>query len=208
MRNKMFIAFALCAAFSAGLLAGRSWQSPRGSFHDLIVNHPDDIRDLVAPNDGRVRKLAAALETPENAFLHVRDQIAFDPSLAAGTAGEIIDEGRTSCLGKAILLCSLYRAMGIPASDVRIVTGELAYTDAVVDHAWVDMEYEGVCLQQDATDLIGRFSFGQFRNMEYARSYVRKEWYTFNDKDFVIVSQMNMLKGMGHPPVGQNEQDH
>jgi hypothetical protein len=165
----------------------------------MIVNHPDDIRDLITPDDHAVRKLAAELQTPQNAFLHVRDHITFDPSLPSGSAGEVIAEGRASCLGKAVLLCSLYRAMGIPASDVRIVTGELAYPDAIIDHTWVDMEYEGTCYQQDTTDLLGTFSFDRFKGMEYVRTYVRKEGYAFNDVDFVIVSRLNLLKGMGHP---------
>ena len=125
----------------------------------------------------------------------------FDPSLPALSAGNIIDEGRASCLGTAILLCSLYRAMGIPASDVRVVTGELAYHEAIIDHAWVDMEYQGACLQQDATDLIGTFAFDQFRGTEYVSAFVRREAYAFNDMDFVVISRLNQLKGRGHPPV-------
>jgi hypothetical protein len=39
-----------------------------------------------------------------------------------------------------VLLCSLYRAMGIPASRVRVVTGEVdGYAGEVIDHAWIDM---------------------------------------------------------------------
>jgi hypothetical protein len=131
----------------------------------------------------------------------VRDRVGNDAALPALPAGEMIEEGRASCLGKAVLLCSLYRAMGIPSSDVRVVTGELDYPGSVIEHAWIDMEYNGVNLQQDATNFLGLFSFDEFRNMDYARSFMRREGYAFNDVSFAVVSQLNLLKGMGHPPV-------
>ncbi len=189
----------VAAAFCAGYLIGGSRIQQVGSFHDILVNHPKDLRALVTPNDERVRTLAARLKTHEAAFAFVRDRIADDPAAPALPAGEVLADGRAGCLGKAVLLCSLYRAMGIPPSHVRVVTGEVAYTRGVAEHAWVDMEHDGECLQQDATDFLGRFSFDQFRGMEYTRSFIRREGYVFNDRLFAVVSQLNLLKGMGHP---------
>jgi len=194
-------ALALLLAFGLGFLAGSLREPPDSTFHDIIVNDPGDLLTLITPNDKRVRALVDILQTPENAYAYVRDHVGFDPSLPSLPAGDIIDAGKASCLGKAALLCALYRSMGIPASDVRVVTGELAYPGGIIDHAWVDLEYEGVCLQQDATDLIGSFRFDEFKGTLYTRSFIRKEGYAFNDLDFVIISQLNQLKGMGHPPV-------
>jgi transglutaminase-like putative cysteine protease len=199
--KKVAVAAAILFAFGLGVVAGRLWEPAPATFHDIMMSDPDDLPELITPGDGRVRSLAQKLQTPENAYVYVRDKIRFDPSLPALPAGDIIAEGKASCLGKAIVLCSLYRAMGIPATDVRVVTGELSYPGSIIDHAWVDMEYQGECIQQDTTDLIGIFRFDEFKGTEYTRSFVRKEAYVFNDRDFAIISRLNMMKGSGHPPM-------
>ncbi len=195
------VALALIVAFGLGFLTASLKRPPNITFHDIIVNDVDDLLTLITPDDKRVRALVDRLQTPENAYAYVRDQVRFDPSLPSIPAGDIIDKGSASCMGKAVLLCSLYRSMGIPATDVRVVTGELSYPGAVIDHAWVDMEYQGDCLQQDATDLIGSFRFDEFKGTEYVRSFVRREGYAFNDVDFAVISRLNQIKGMGHPAV-------
>lgn len=200
MRKKLAILAAVAVIFFCGYLVG-SRRPAVSTFHDMIVNHSHELTALITPRDARVLALAVELQDPENAYLYVRDHIADDPSLPALSAGEIITEKQASCLGKAVLLCSLYRAMGVPADDVRVVTGELGYPDAIIDHAWVDMEYEGVCFQQDATDFLGFYTFDQFKGMDYTRRFIRKEGYAFNDKTFAVVSRLNLMKGMGHPDV-------
>lgn len=184
-------------SFFAGFALGD--KDPAISFHDMIVNHPADMSALIDYRDSRVEALAARLKTAENAFNHVRDNIAFDPSLPSVAAGEIITEGRGSCLGKAVLLCSLYRALGKQDSAVRVVTGEVDGLGGAIDHAWVELEHNGNCLQQDTTDLLGRFSFDQFRGMTYTAAFIRREGYVFNDRSFAVVSRLNMLQGSGHP---------
>jgi len=192
---------ALAASFGLGFLSGAKRKPPPVTFHDMIVNHPYDLVGLITPDDIRVRSLAGTLETPENAFAFVRDRIANDTSVPALPAGDILVEGRASCLGKAVLLCSLYRAMGMPSSEVRAVTGEIEYPYGIVDHAWVEIEHDGICIQQDATNLLGTFGFDQFRGSDYTRTFIRKEGYTFNDTGFAVVSRLNQMKGTGHPPM-------
>ena len=194
------VAFSLIITFGLGYLAASLNRTSDSTFHDIMVSDPDDLPELITPGDSRVCGLAVKLQTPENAYAYVRDTITFDPSLPALPARDIIESGKASCLGKAILLCSLYRAMGIPASDVRVVTGELSHPSAIIDHAWVDLEYQGVCLQQDATNLIGIFRFDEFQSSMYTRSFVRKEGYAFNDRDFALISSLNLIKGT-HPAV-------
>jgi hypothetical protein len=174
---------------------------PPTSFHDMIVNHADDLSSLVTPDDGRVKSLARELKTPQNAYHYLRDSVAFDPSLPVLPAGEIAVQKRASCLGKAVLLCSLYLAMGMNSNDVRIVTGEVEAGQGILDHAWVELEHEGKCLQQDSTDLLGRFSFDQFQGMAYTNAFIRRESYAFNDKGLAIISRLNMMKGSGHPVI-------
>ncbi|HCE68610.1 MAG: hypothetical protein A2X82_01125 [Geobacteraceae bacterium GWC2_55_20] len=193
------VAAALALAFGGGYVSGkRSWHV-HGSFHDMIVNNPRELSALITPRDKRIRTLAASLKSYENAHLYVRDRIADDPSIPALPAGDIIDEGRASCLGKAIVLCSLYRALGKPASDVRIVIGEADLPTGGFDHAWIELEYDGQCLQQDTTNILGHFAFAQFKGTNYVETFIRDEEFVVNDKSFALVSQLNRLKGTGHP---------
>lgn len=197
LRRLVLFAILIPVIFIAGFSLGS--REANISFHDMIINHPAAMSSLIDFKDSRITALAVKLKTAENAYNFVRDSIAFDPSLPSTPAGEILVQGRGSCLGKAVLLCSLYRALGIEASAVRIVTGEIDGIGGPIDHAWVELEYKGTCLQQDPTDLLGKFTFGQFQGMAYTTAFIRREGYVFNDKNFAVVSRLNMMKGSGHP---------
>lgn len=189
----------LITAFGSGYIAGKGGWHAKVSFHDMLVNNPRELSALITPGDKRIRTLADSLQSYENAYLYVRDRIENDPSIPARPAGEILEEGSASCFGKAIVLCSLYRALGKPASDVRVVIGEADLPTGGFDHAWIELEHDGQCLQQDTTDILGHFSFGQFRGIKYVETFIRDEEFVLNDKRFAIVSQLNRLKGTGHP---------
>lgn len=191
----------LTVVFASGYYCGQTRMYPRGSFDDMVVNHPQDVMELINKHDSRVSALAVELKTPLNAYAYVRDRLRDDPSQPAQPPGETIAAGRASCLGKALLLVSLYRAMGIPSLSVRIVTGEISIPSGTFDHAWIDMEYDGSHLQQDATNILGSFSFDQFQGDAYAQAYVRDEEFVFNDTHFAVVSQLNQFKGQKHPAI-------
>lgn len=193
-------ALLMILTFAAGYTLGDK-DPPPPSFHDMIVNHADELSSLVTPKDRRIKTLANELRTPQNAYIYLRDSVAFDPSLPSLPAGEIAEQKRASCLGKAVLLCSLYLAMGMNPNQVRIVTGEVEAGQGILDHAWVELEHEGRCLQQDSTDLLGKFSFDQFRGMSYTNAFIKRELYAFNDKGFAVISRLNMMKGSGHPVI-------
>lgn len=186
--------------FVAGYTLGDK-EPPAISFHDMVVNHADHLSLLVTPGDRRVKALAKELVTPQKAYLYLRDAIAFDPSLPVEPAGVIAEQKRASCLGKAVLLCSIYLAMGMDSNEVRIVTGEVEAGQGIIDHAWVEIEHGGKCLQQDSTDLLGKFTYDQFQGMAYTNAFIRRESYTFNDKGFAIVSRLNMMRASGHPVI-------
>ncbi len=188
-------------ALAAGFAIGERFSEARrpvAAFPDLLVNHAADYTGLVEPDAGPVQRLARELDTLEAAYLHVRDRVAFDPSLAAASPGQILADGRASCLGKATLLVSLYRALGIPAGDVRVVTGQVAFSGSVLDHAWVDLHYGSLDLQLDPTDLYGVHDFLAFPGDAYARAFVQREIFCFNDQAFAAVSQLNRIRGQ-HP---------
>jgi len=180
--------------FTTGYLFRDREARTRPTFHDMRVNRIPDLVSLVDPDDPAVRSLAERLGTPEAAYAYVRDRIRYEPMVPGTPPGEILRAGAGSCLGKATLLCSIYRAMGIPASDVRLIVGNIALPDRIIDHAWIDLEYRGGCLQQDPSGLLGIFEFGKFPGMEFTRYFVQEENYCFNDEGFAVISQMNRFR--------------
>jgi len=194
-------AAAAAALLAVGFILGDSSgdaESVRPSFHDIQVVHPADLQALIDPEAPEVVALARRLGSLEAAYGFVRDRIAFEPSAPAGSPAQTLRDGRASCLGKATLLTSLCRALGVPAGSVRVFTGQVPLGDALLDHAWVDLEYGSLCLQMDPTDLLGTHDFLQFPAGEYVRSFVSRELFCFNDEGFAVVSQLNRLRGR-HP---------
>ena len=192
---------AATATLAAGFLVGEhssDAELPRVSFHDIQVVHPEDFRTLIVPEAPELVALARQLGSLEAAYAFVRDRIVFDPSVPAGAPAQTLREGRASCLGKATLLVSLFRALGVPAGSVRAVTGQVPLGGSLLDHAWVDLEYGSLCLQLDPTDLLGTHDFLRFPGQEYVRSFVSRELFCFNDEGFAVVSQLNRLRGQ-HP---------
>ncbi len=194
-------ATAALALFAGGFILGdRSGEaeSTSSSFHDIRVVHPEEFQALIAPEAPAVVALARQLGSLETAYDYVRDRIAFEPSAAASEPAQILLEGRASCLGKATLLVSLFRALGIPPGSIRVVTGQVPLGDSLVDHAWVDLEYGSLCLQLDPTDLLGTHDFLRFADNNYVHLFVSRELFCFNDQEFAAVSQRNRLRGR-HP---------
>lgn len=201
MRKIALVLGAVVLSFCLGFAAGKVKRNPPLSFHDVIVNNPVELSRLVTPKDNRIKALVEKLKTPENAYRFVQENITNVADEPALPAGEILASGKASCLGKAILLCTIYRAMGIDASAVRIVAGEVDIPGRIVDHAWLEMEYRGKCIQQDVSNLLGTFSFDQFKESTYVQVFIRDEEFVFNDKQFAVVSQLNRMRGMGHPAI-------
>ena len=195
------LAVAVVAVLAAGFIHGDQSgdaDTPNPTFHDIRVIHPEDFQALIDPEAPELVALARQLGSLEAAYEFVRDRIAFEPSAPANAPAQTLREGRASCLGKAALLVSLFRALGVPAGSVRVVTGQVPLGGSLLDHAWVDLEYGSLCLQLDPTDLLGTHNFMRFPGQEYVRSFVSRELFCFNDEGFAAVSQLNRLRGQ-HP---------
>lgn len=189
-----FLSALAVSALAAVVLLRDPDATEHPSFHDMRINQVHDLVALVDPDAPAVRSLAGRLGTPEAAYAHVRDRIRYVPMAAASSPGDVLRDGAASCLGKATLLCSLYRAMGISARSVRVITGNIALPGRIADHAWLDIEYKGSCLQQDPSGFLGRFEFAQFPRMEFTRAFVVEEDFCFNDEGFAVVSQLNRFR--------------
>jgi hypothetical protein len=189
---------ATLGAFAAGYaVADRKREDPATKFHDMRVLHPEALTSLVDGDDPTVREYASYFATYRAAYEFVRDRIAFEPSRPADAPATTIREGAGSCLGKAALLASFYRAMGLGHEEVRVVTGQVHYGEQLLDHAWVELEHEGVCLQQDPTPLLGTFGHDRFTGTRYTERFVYRELFCFNDRGLAVVSQLNRFRGTG-----------
>jgi hypothetical protein len=180
-------------------VAGDGEASNSTTFHDMRVLEPPSLTAYVDGKDPAVKDLAGRLHTYEQAYLFVRDQILYDVSLPVFAPVDTLSSGRAGCLGKAVLLASLYRALGMNDGHVRVVTGQVRWTDGPIDHAWLELEHRGQCLQQDPTSLLGIFEFDKFKGTEYTQAFVRRELFCFNDKGFAVVSLSNRFRGGRDP---------
>lgn len=95
-------------------------------------------------------------ERASRLFVAVRERLRYDPYTIAGAAyraSAVLDQDRTYCIPKAVLLCAAARAVGIPArlgfADVRNhLTSEkleraLNGRDLFIWHGYVALKIEG-----------------------------------------------------------------
>lgn len=162
-------------------------------FHDIRINSVESFPSLIEPDDPDVVKLAKRFSCYEEAYDFVSNEIKFSPFVPSGPVAGTLKHKTGSCIGKATLLASLYRAMGMPAKDVRIIMGIVVTDQGMADHVWLDLEVDGKCLQQDPSGMIGNFAFADFSGKRYSATYAMKETFCFNESDFAVVSQRNNM---------------
>lgn len=194
------VAVVAVSAFIGGYeLAGGDLEAGSTTFHDMRALPPDSFTELVATEAPEIQQLALRLGTPRAAYQFVRDSVRYDPSLPLFPVQETLASGRGSCLSKAVLLASLYRALGMGHEQVRVVAGQTGFEDGPMEHAWLEIESEGRCLQQDPTTLLGSFKFDEFPGTSFSRKYIRRELFCFNDQGLAIVSLSNRFRGGTDP---------
>lgn len=196
LMKKMTVAlFAIAIPLSLAsgyLLRGTPRSTP--VFHDMRVNPVHTYIELMDADHPAIVQRAERFASFEEAYDFVSDEIRFVPFAPSGPVDKTMSYGVGSCIGKAALLASLYRAMGMPSEDVRMVMGVVMTPQGPADHVWLDLEYNGTCLQQDPSGMLGRFDFHAFPDNRYVDTYVIKESFVFNDEDFAVVSQLNRFR--------------
>lgn len=190
----LLISATLAAGFFFDRQAPPAVDQASPEFHDMRINPVADYVQLIDPDDAEILQLARRLGTPERAYRYVHDEIRFAPFVPPGPVAETLRHGVGSCLGKSAVLASLYRAMGMPATNVRMVMGIVMTPQGPADHVWLDLEHEGRCLQQDPSGMLGEFDFYAFPGNRYVDTYVVKESFVFNDNGFAVVSQLNRFR--------------
>lgn len=202
MKSRFLLVILIILSFAGGYFAAQLTDDSGGprddgpsyaatSYHDIRVNQIDEYVKLIDCGSKEIRELAASLKTMENAYNFVRDQIYFVPSAPPGPAVETLRHRRGSCLGKAVLLASIYRAMGVDHTHIRLIVGVVRTTNGDADHVWLDLEQESKCWQLDPSGLLGTFSFRAFPGKSYSEAYAEREFFCFNDAGFAVISQLN-----------------
>jgi len=191
--KSVLITIGITVIFGTGFILGEKMATRHLDFADMRVNHALEYKKLIEHYSPDIKSLAQRLQTPEEAYRYVRDQIRFEPWRSVERPSAIVRERAASCLGKAVLLCSIYRAMGVEPESTFVVTGQVASDEGTVEHAWVSLVHEGTHYQQDPSNLLGHFDFDDFPERKYSRSFIRMEKYCFNDQGFAVVSQLNRM---------------
>ena len=195
---------AILCSILAGFLLGRKVPPPsvappiqqarQPAFHDMRINPTTDYVGLIDPDHPHIIQQARQFRSYEDAYRFVSEKINFAPFVPPGPVDKTLTYSTGSCLGKAALLCSFYRAMGMPADDVRLVMGLVMTPAGLADHVWIDLEHDGRDLQQDPSGFLGDFAYHEFPDNRYVDTYVIKEMFCFNDSDFAVVSQLNRFR--------------
>ncbi|MDF1526783.1 MAG: transglutaminase domain-containing protein [bacterium] len=193
MTKSLLTVVGVTVIFGTGFILGEKMATRHLDFANMRVNHALEYKRLIEHYSPDIKSLAERLQTPEEAYKYVRDQIQFEPWRSVERPSTIIREGAASCLGKAVLLCSIYRAMGVEPESTFVVTGQVVSDEGTVEHAWVSLIHDGTHYQQDPSNLLGHFDFGDFPERKYSRSFISAEKYCFNDQGFAVVSQLNRM---------------
>lgn len=163
-------------------------------FDGILTISPEEYKYQINPNAPELKVLLKKIQTLPEAFYFVRDFIGFFPMVNDISIQTTLKNKFSNCLGKAVLLASLYSSLGVDKDDVRIMIGQFRVQNEIIDHSWVEVKINGVWYQQDTTDLLGRFEYNQFPDRTYSKTFCSRENFCFNETAFAIVSQLNLLK--------------
>ncbi|MCX7990590.1 MAG: transglutaminase domain-containing protein [Proteobacteria bacterium] len=163
-------------------------------FEGILVFKPVDYQSLISPDSPDLKPVIKKIRSLPEAYYFVRDFIGFFPMVSDTSIKTTLSNKYSSCMGKAILLASLYRALGIGKDDLRIMVGQIKMGNEIIDHSWVEVKINNVWYQQDTTDLLGKFEFDQFPDRTYSKIFCSRENFCFNETGFAVVSQLNLLR--------------
>lgn len=135
-------------AFSIFLLFFELW----GPEYRYEIVYPESPQRYIQPENTAVQLVAGQLGSVEKCYYWVAQNIKYVPDYSLGAAeywlypSQTIQRGKGDCEDFAILLCSLIRAKGTPAEEVRVVAGLVSSDAELVGHAWVELKYQGTWL--------------------------------------------------------------
>jgi transglutaminase-like putative cysteine protease len=155
---------------------------------ELPSTYPENPQRFIQPWDSQVQSIAAELSDAEDCYYWVAQNIRYVPDYSLGSdevwlyPSQTISLGRGDCEDFAILLCSLIRAVGIPASEVRVVAGTIPSDGDNVGHAWVELWYGGQWLPlEPSTRGHQTPPFDYYLTHEHVEV---QRYYWFNDEEY------------------------
>ena len=93
---------------------------------------------------------------------------------------ETIEWKSGDCEDQSILLCTMLRIVGVPASDVRVALGSVQFAGGESGHAWVELYTGGTWYVLDATG-----SAWNYISLDrYYELFSVDVWGWFNDQDY------------------------
>ncbi|MBU7017524.1 MAG: transglutaminase domain-containing protein [Theionarchaea archaeon] len=93
---------------------------------------------------------------------------------------ETIEWGSGDCEDQSILLCTMMRIAGVPASDVRVVLGILHVSGSVGGHAWVEFKMGDTWFALESTSVY----FNYMEKSEYYSLLSPDIMGWFNDEEY------------------------
>ncbi len=149
------------------------------------IAYPENPQRYVQPENSAVQSLAGQLGTVEDCYYWVARNIKYVPDYSLGVSeywqypSQTIQRRKGDCEDFAILLCSLIRANGTPAEDIRVVAGLVPSDGEIAGHAWVELRYLGRWLPlESATRGRRALPFDYFLTNAHPE---HKRLYWFND---------------------------
>ncbi len=164
----------------------------RGPEYKYEIVYPENPQQYIQPENTAVQQLAGQLGSVERCYYWVAQNIKYVPDYSLGSAeywqypNQTIQRKKGDCEDFAILLCSLIRAKGTPAEEVRVVAGLVPSDGEPVGHAWVELWYQGTWLPLEAATR-RRLPPPPF---EYYLTHTHPEYerlYWFNDVSYEIL---------------------
>jgi len=129
----------------------------RGPEYKYEIAYPENPQRFIQPDCPTIQQLASQLDSIEDAYYWVAQNIFYVPDSSLGSSevwlypSQTIQRKKGDCEDFAILLCSLIRAKGTPAEEVRVVAGLVPSDGELVGHAWVELWYQGTWLPLETT---------------------------------------------------------
>ncbi|MBU7014974.1 MAG: lasso peptide biosynthesis protein [Theionarchaea archaeon] len=93
---------------------------------------------------------------------------------------ETIEWRKGDCEDRSILLCTMMRIAGVPASNVKVVLGVIHYSGGMSGHAWIEFEMGGTWYALEST-----CPTCNYIEKDLYYSYFNPDlWGWFNDKEY------------------------
>jgi cell division protein FtsB len=166
-------------------------------FFDYTLHTVDLMRvnTFLEPENEDIVKLASAM-TEEELYSFVKHDIGYNRKTESDlAASDILQSGEGNCVEKAVLLASLLRAKGYSPDSVHVVLGTINFKglpgEPPENHAWVELEKDGVWRVLDTTTYLGDFTFSEWTKDDFYPINRADDFFIYNDKISLIVNKVD-----------------